>query len=104
MGSYRNVILAGLVIAGIVAVSSAWLASGEPDGLERVAEDHEFADAAQEPGYEVLPDYTVPGIEHEQLSTALAGVIGIAAVAAIALGAGYILRVRRRETPAAVDR
>lgn len=95
MRRYQTLILAGLVIAGVVAVSSAWLASGSPDGLERVAEDQAFIDAAEEPSYKVLPDYTVPGISHEQLSTALAGVIGVAVVAAVCLGAGYLLRARR---------
>ncbi len=92
---YAAVIFAGLIIAGIVAVSSAWLASGEPDGLERVAEDKAFIDQAEDPGYEILPDYTVPGVDNEQISTALAGIIGIAVVTAIGLGAGYVLRSRR---------
>lgn len=91
----RALIVAGLAIALVVAVSSSWLASSEPDGLERVAQDERFIDKAQEPGYEILPDYSVPGVDGV-LSTALAGVIGVAAVAALTLGAGYLLRARRR--------
>lgn len=98
MGRNRRLLIAGLAIALVVAVSSAWLASGDPDGLERVAEDHEFVDTAQDPGYEVLSDYTVPGVEDERWSTALAGVIGVAVVAALSLGAGILLR-RRSATP-----
>ena len=91
---YGALILVGLLIAGVVAVSSAWLASGDPDGLERVAEDKEFIDTAKDPGYEILPDYTVPGVDGE-ISTALAGVIGVVVVAALGIGAGYLLRARR---------
>lgn len=88
-----QLLIVGIVIASIVAVSSAWLASSEPDGLERVAEDHEFIDAAEDPGYEILPDYTIPGIDGE-VSTALAGIVGVALMGAIGLGAGYVLRRR----------
>jgi len=94
MGRYRNLILVGVAIAVVVAVSSAWLASSHPDGLERVAEDHEFIDTAKGPGYEILPDYTIPGVENERLSTALAGIVGVAVVGALALGAGMLLRRR----------
>lgn len=95
MSRNRSLIIVGIAIALVVAGASAWLASGEPDGLERVAEDHAFIDRAQDPGYQLLPDYTVPGIEDERLSTVLAGAIGVLAVAAIALGAGALLRRRR---------
>ncbi|MDP2327776.1 MAG: PDGLE domain-containing protein [Dehalococcoidia bacterium] len=101
MGRNRSLILVGVAIAVVVAVSSAWLASGDPDGLERVAEDHEFIDTAKDPGYEILRDYTIPGVENERLSTALAGIVGIAVVGAIGLGAGVLLR--RRDTGTASD-
>lgn len=93
----RSLIVAGLAIALAVAVSSAWLASGDPDGLERVAEDNEFIHTAKDPGYQILPDYTIPGIEHEQLSTAIAGIVGVLVVGGLTYGAGVLLR-RRRET------
>lgn len=91
----RSLVLAGLAIALVVAASSAWLASSEPDGLERVAEDQEFMHTAKDPGFTLLPDYTIPGIEHEQLSTALAGVVGVLLVGGLAYGAGVLLRRRR---------
>jgi cobalt/nickel transport system permease protein len=93
MRRHRGVILIGLLIASVVAVSSAWLASPEPDGLERVAEDQAFNERAKDPGYEVLPGYTVPGIDGT-FSTALAGVIGVGLVAGLTLGLGYLLRRR----------
>lgn len=93
MKNRTSLIFAGVLIAALVAVSSAWFASGDPDGLERVAEDKGFIETAEEPGYEILPDYTIPGIDGE-ISTALAGVVGVMILLGIGLGAGYLLRRR----------
>jgi hypothetical protein len=97
MGRTRGLLLAGILISAVFAVSAAWLASADPDGLERVAEDHEFIDTARDPGYEILPDYTIPGIDNEVLSTALAGIAGVVVVAGLTYGFGRVLR--RRGTP-----
>lgn len=96
MRKRTGLILGGLLIAAVVAFSSAWLASSHPDGLERVAEDQGFSDSAKDPGFEILPGYTIPGIDGE-LSTALAGVAGVVIMLGVGLGAGYLLR-RRNET------
>ncbi len=96
MRKRTGLILGGLVIAAIIAVSSAWLASSHPDGLERVAEDKGFIETAKDPGFEILPDYTIPGIDGE-ISTALAGIAGVVILLGAGLGAGYLLR-RRDET------
>ncbi|MDA1010894.1 MAG: PDGLE domain-containing protein [Chloroflexi bacterium] len=97
MDSRIRMIVIGAAIAALVAVSSAWLASGDPDGLERVAEDEGFIETARDPGYEILPDYTVPGIDGE-LSTAIAGLIGVSLMLLIGLGAGRLLARRREGT------
>jgi hypothetical protein len=94
MRRHRGLILTGLAIALLVVGAATWFASAEPDGLERVAEDQAFAGRAQDPGYEVLPDYTVPGIEDERLSTLLAGAAGVVIVALLAIAAGALLRRR----------
>lgn len=78
-------IAVGLVIALLLAVASP-LASPSPDGLERIAEDHGFLDKAQGPIYTILPDYTVPFIQSEVLTTIAAGVIGVLVVAGIGFG------------------
>lgn len=72
-------ILAGSVIALLVVLISP-LASGDPDGLERVAIDMGFIDAGQSAPYEIIPDYTVPFLGETALSTILAGVVGIIVV------------------------
>lgn len=95
MTATRRLILGGLVIAIVIAAASAFIASGSPDGLERVAQDHGFLDRAQDAPYRVLPDYTVPGLGDGPISTIVAGAVGVVLVAGIALGAGSVLRRRR---------
>jgi cobalt/nickel transport system permease protein len=76
----------GLAIAlALVLVSP--LADPNPDGLERVAEDQGFIETAQEPPYTILPDYTVPFIESEILTTIAAGIIGVIAVGGLSFAA-----------------
>ncbi len=93
MTNRNKLIIVGVLIACVVAGSSAWLASGDPDGLERVAEDESFIETAKDPWYEILPDYTIPGVDGA-ISTALAGIVGVAVMLGIGLGAGYVLRER----------
>lgn len=78
-------IAVGLLIALVVALASP-LASSHPDGLERVAEDKGFTAKAEEAVYELLPDYTVPGVDDEAATTILAGVIGVVIVAGVGYG------------------
>lgn len=82
----------GLVIALLVAFASP-LASPEPDGLERIAIDQGFDEHAQDPSYEILPDYTVPLIEDETLTTVAAGALGVVLMAGVGFG---IARLTRR--------
>lgn len=79
-------IAAGLVIALALAFVSP-LASPHPDGLERVAIDKGFMDKAQNAAYELLPDYTVPGIDNQDIATIIAGVVGVLVVAGMTYSA-----------------
>jgi cobalt/nickel transport system permease protein len=92
----RGVWAVGLAIAIALAVVSP-LASADPDGLERVAEDVGFLDRAVDAPYSIIPDYVVPGVSNEAVATILAGVIGLLMVFAVAYG---IARLRRRATTA----
>jgi cobalt/nickel transport system permease protein len=87
--------LAGLGIAALVVIVFAPLASSDPDGLERVAEDAGFIERARAAVYSILPDYTVPGIDGT-LSTILAGLIGIAIVFGLMTLLGRLLARRSR--------
>ncbi|MCS7011426.1 MAG: energy-coupling factor ABC transporter permease [Anaerolineales bacterium] len=83
----------GLVFALLLAVLSP-LASAHPDGLEWVAEQKGFLDAAQEPLYHIIPDYVFPGISNEALATIVAGLLGTLMVFGVALGVAYLRRER----------
>jgi cobalt/nickel transport system permease protein len=78
-------IAAGLLIALAVAFASP-LADPHPDGLERVAADKGFIDKAKSAVYEILPDYTVPGIDNQDAATVAAGVLGVLVVAGVSYG------------------
>jgi hypothetical protein len=86
---------AGIGIALFITLFSPF-ASSHPDGLEKVADDKGFLEEGKDPGYEIIPDYTFPGIENEKVATILSGIIGVLLVAALGLGLGYLMRRSRR--------
>lgn len=81
--------IVGLGIAAFLAILSP-LASANPDGLEWVAEQGGFLDAARGPLYNVIPDYVFPGIPNEALATIVAGIIGSLLVFGVAWGVAYL--------------
>ncbi len=89
-------VVAGLIAAAAVVVFLAPAASSDPDGLEKVAEDKEFAEKAEDPWYEIFPDYTIPGIDNEWATVVLAGLIGVAIVFVVPMAIGFVLRQSRR--------
>jgi len=77
----------GLLVVAAIVVVLAPLASPDPDGLERVAEDHGFLGAARDALYSIIPDYVFPGLTGNA-GTILAGLATPTEAAAIgALGA-----------------
>jgi hypothetical protein len=87
--------IAGVTIAGLVVVIAVALASGDPDGLERVAEDLGFIDRAADAPISVIPDYAVPGIDDPAVASILAGLIGVAIVFVAMIVLGRVLARRR---------
>ncbi|NJN83918.1 MAG: cobalamin biosynthesis protein CbiM, partial [Caldilineaceae bacterium] len=82
---------AGLLLSLMLAVFS-FMASPNPDGLERVATDLGFADRALDAAYQLLPDYTIPFIHNETLSGVVAVVLGVLIVFGIMVAVGRIVR------------
>jgi hypothetical protein len=89
-------LLAGLLVALVLAGVVSGFASSNPDGLEKVAEDKGFAETAKDHTLSDSPvaDYGVAGVDNERISTGLAGVIGVGIT--FAFGLGLFTLVRRR--------
>jgi cobalt/nickel transport system permease protein len=79
----------GLGIALVLAVLSP-LASAHPDGLEWVAGQRGFLEAARAPLYSMIPGYIFPGITNKALATIVAGIVGTLIVLAVALGMAHL--------------
>ena len=98
-GSERSKVSAALWIGGLsialALVVLSPLASIYPDGLEWVAEQKGFLDTAQDPVYQIVPDYVLPGISNEALATILAGIVGILIVFGVTVAVG---RNRSKQT------
>ncbi|NWF62754.1 MAG: PDGLE domain-containing protein [Chloroflexi bacterium] len=86
-------ILTGGLVALLVVLISP-LASGDPDGLERVAIDMGFIDAGLDAPYAIIPDYTLPFLGETAISTILAGVVGIVVVGLVAVLIGRGMKAK----------
>jgi uncharacterized membrane protein len=94
--STRALVVAGVLLALVLAGFVSYYASRSPDGLERVAHDHGFAHSARghATGEGPLADYRTRGVDDDRLSGGLAGVAG--ALVVLVLAGGLVLLVRRR--------
>lgn len=88
-------ILVALGIIAVIVVAASFFASGDPDGLERVAEDHGFLDFAQGHPFSVIADYLFPGLGDGPLATIVAGLVGVAIVFGLVVLIGRVLARRR---------
>lgn len=96
-GPRRRWWLVGVVLVVAIVVVLAPLASADPDGLERVAEDLGFIDRSGNllPG--LLGDYAIPGVDDPAISTILSGLLGVAIVGGGILLLGRLLARRSRK-------
>ena len=96
--STRFFIVVALAVAVGLGTAVSPFASGNPDGLEKVAEEKEFLDEGRLAGlqeYSPIPDYAFPGVENERVATGLAGFAGTL----IVFGFGYGLAAVARRRP-----
>lgn len=97
-------IVSGLVVAALLVLVVAPLASGEPDGLERVAIDQGFIDSAEGSAVAGSPlaDYGVSGVENEATGTRVAGLIGVLVTFGVGVGIVGVFLVMRNRSSAPV--
>lgn len=92
----RIFVLTGLLVALLLGGVVSYYASGDPDGLNKVAEDTGIAEREAESAAAGSPlaGYETAGVENERLSGGLA--VGTGVVVCFALGAGLTYAMRRR--------
>ncbi len=88
-------LLISLILAGVVS----FYASGNPDGLTRVAADKglDEREKSSATADSPLADYAVKDIDNPRLSGGLAGVLGVSIVLVLAGGVAYAVRRRTPE-------
>lgn len=93
----RLFIAGGLLVAIGLAMLVSGFASGSPDGLNKVAEDHSFAANARQHLFEngPLAGYAVKGVNGDRLSTGLSGLIGVLVTFGVGLALFALLRAVR---------
>ena len=95
--SRRSFFAAAVLLTLLLAGVASYYASSHPDGLEYVAGQTGFGDAAEDSATADSPlaDYQTRGVDNERLSGALAGVAGVGLVGL--LGGGLFWTLRRRD-------
>ena len=93
-----TIIAGGVVVALIVGILAVFFASPHPDGLEKVAENKGFLNAAQGPLFKIIPDYSVPGVANSALAGIIAIVLGTLLLAAVGYGIARALSRRRQRS------
>jgi cobalt/nickel transport system permease protein len=84
----RTFAMAAVLVAVFLAMVVSQFAVSSPDGLERVAEDHGFAESAREHVFAngLFADYATRGIGNAALSLAVAGLAGVAVTLLVGVG------------------
>ncbi|MGB9979791.1 PDGLE domain-containing protein [Methanobacterium sp.] len=95
----RNIVIA-LIIVVLIGVLSPFVASSNPDGLQKSME--QLSSNVQEQSYYSPPlaDYTIPGFEDNPFAGVIALLLGISVTAAIAY---IIARILKRRNPPEVS-
>lgn len=89
----RGWVVAGALISLAVVLLSP-LASADPDGLERVAQDLGFLAKGASAPYQILPDYSLPFLGNTPFSTIFAGLVGLIIVGAVIVLIGQGMRAK----------
>ena len=88
----RNLIIVGIAICIIIACLSPFLASGDPDGLEKSAKDAKVPESLEGSTFSFespMPDYLGESSSGEQIA---ALVIGVLITLVVAWGVAFIVK------------
>ncbi|MCL2688014.1 MAG: PDGLE domain-containing protein [Methanobrevibacter sp.] len=94
-------LIVGLIIAILIAAVSAFIASTDPDGLEKTMEDilpeeilHEIEEShlIESP----MPDYEIEAFGEGPIGTLISFLVGTIIVFILALGLGYLLKRKNK--------
>lgn len=91
----RGILVGGSIITLALTILSP-LASSHPDGLEWVAEQKGFLEAARDSFYNIIPDYVFPGIQSPTVATIVAGIIGSAIVFGLVYGVASLRQAQQQ--------
>ena len=93
----KNIYIGIFLIAIIICVLSPFLASSDPDGLEKSAEQiNESALDSKQVVSPVMPDYTVEGHEENPLVGVGCLIIGAILTVVVAYGVFYLISKKKQ--------
>ena len=84
------ILVGGLISLGVVFLTP--FASTSPDGLERVAQNLGFIHLSQTSPLSIFSNYIIPSVKNSNLSTILAGILGIIIVGSISFLLGKAIK------------
>lgn len=87
----KRLLIAGGLLSVLLAAVLSFYASSQPDGLNKVANDHGISVNERD---SVTSGSPLAGYGGDRLSKATAGLIGLAATAVLGFGAFYLLKGR----------
>jgi len=92
----KQFIIGGIIAAILIAIVSAFLASNDPDGLEKSIEeilpDFEDNHLIESP----MSDYIFPPVGESPISSSIAIIVGVIIVFILAYGLGYFVKRKNR--------
>lgn len=93
----KLLVVAGVLLTLALALFVSPFASSSPDGLEKVAEEEGFGDAADDHALDdsLVADYSVDGVDDERVSTGVAGVVGVLVTFGLGLAVFALIRSLR---------
>lgn len=103
MTPFKLFAASALLVSVSLALFVGPSASPAPDGLEKVASEQGFGDAAKESPVQggPLAGYSVRGVEDERLGTGVAGLVGTLLTFGLGLGLfGLVRAAKSRSNPA----